>query len=82
MIFQLHKPLYDWHNFAHPDDPADFDLRLNPVVKEWLDQRNIKYDDYALHEQRDLGEGLHTYLIFYIDIWDDNSAMLFKLTWM
>lgn len=79
MIFRLHKPLYDWAWF---EETKSHDLDLSDEVKEWLDRRKIKYDAYPLTEKCDIGEGLHTYLFFYIDIWDKREAMLFKLTWM
>jgi len=83
VIFELRKPLYDWRNFGTQDEPS-YDLDLANNVKEWLDRQRIKYDAYPLQEQRDLGRGvgLVTYLIFYIDVWDDKDAMLFKLTWL
>lgn len=82
MIFRLKRPLYEWRNFAKPGDPADMDLDLADCVKEWLEQYKIKHDAYPLAHKADLGSGEHTYLFFYIDIWDDKEAMLFKLTWM
>jgi hypothetical protein len=84
VIFELYKPLYEWRNLSHPDDPADFDLVLSDEVKEWLDSRSLEYDAYPMQERRDLGkgDGECTYLIFYLDIEDPKAAMLFKLTWM
>jgi hypothetical protein len=84
MIFELRKPLYEWRNLSHPDDPADFDIVLNDVVKDWLTDNHINYIAYSMQERRDLGkgDGECTYLIFYINIADAEQAMLFKLTWM
>lgn len=77
MILELRKPLYGWRSAGE-----HFDLFLSDDVKEWLAERDIQHETHVSREERDMGDGAHTYLIFYLDILDDKEAMLFKLTWM
>lgn len=79
MIFQLKKPLYEWRSLG-PGQGSD--LFLDRLVEKWLDDHETWYDAYAVSRMEDIGQGPHTYLFFYIDIPDNNKAMLFKLTWM
>lgn len=79
VTFELTKPAYEWRTIG-PETGSD--LFLSRDIETWLLTYNISYDVRVEHEERDYGDGLHTYLIFYIDIDDEKAATLFKLTWM
>lgn len=86
ITFQLYKPLYEWRQLPkNPDGSSNgSDLFLADNVKKWLDTRNIKYSSYSETKACNLykGDGIRTYIFYYLDIEDDRDAMLFKLTWM
>lgn len=80
VTFRLNKPMYGWKTLG-PRQGSD--LFLAQEVEDWLVDHNIKYDDYS--ERKTLHAGTSdevTYLYFYLDIEDDDQAMLFKLSWM
>ena len=85
-IFQLKKPRYKWIVLPRkPDGTSNgSQVVLADDVEDWLDTRQVEYDSWTANEEHDFGkgDGIKTYLFFYICIEDPNHAMLFKLTWM
>lgn len=83
MIFKLKKPRYGWRTYQGPIQPNSHglgsDLFLSDDVVDWLKVNNVLYDTFTDTTKEADGK---TYLYFYIQIFDPQHAMMFKLTWL
>ena len=86
MRFDLHndhRHLTDWskgwNGWDHAD-PERLTRSLRPEVEEWLEASGKPYVFDATRES--LGQPGKYMPIYYLDIPDDDHALLFKLRWL
>lgn len=55
---------------------------LNRDLKDWLDERGIKYDFNYTYENVTKGNGCsHVSIRFFLDFEDTNDAIMFRIRW-
>lgn len=76
VTIQLKKPLYEWRSISGQNYS---DLFLRADVEKWLVEQNVGYRTFTSDQTKADGK---TYRYFHLKIEDENTAMLFKLTWI
>lgn len=76
ITLRLKKPLYKWQ---YERGVLRGDYALRPDVQSWLDETQVGYRCFCCEEVNADGR---TLLYYNIKIDDENTAMLFKLTWL